>query len=227
MLGGVRLTVTRSGRPVAELRPLAPRGLDAAILLARWQRLPSVDAAQFRRDLDPRLDDMKRRRPSAARPAGHQYRHSARAATGPAAAATGAVHFDSLAGRTLRRSPGGHDGAGTGSAASPPATSGGGLERSPWMRRQHPRSAKSPPTCGARAQDLGPRLRRGGRRHRDRERVAAVHGQPGRLRRNQRPQSWPWRTLMSRVTLTQNSASLERRLPVRGPELCRKRPACA
>jgi len=56
VLGGERLTVTRSGRPVAELRPLAPRGLDAATLLERWQRLPAVDAAQFRRDLDQVLD---------------------------------------------------------------------------------------------------------------------------------------------------------------------------
>ena len=56
MLGGERLTVTRSGRPVAELRPLAPHGLDAATLLKRWQRLPAVDAVQFRRELDQALD---------------------------------------------------------------------------------------------------------------------------------------------------------------------------
>ena len=56
VLGGERLTVTRSGRPVAELHPLAPRGLNAATLLKRWQRLPAVDTAQFRRDLDEVLD---------------------------------------------------------------------------------------------------------------------------------------------------------------------------
>ena len=52
VVGGERLTVTRLGRPVAELRPLALRGLDAATLLERWKRLPAVDAVQFRRDLD-------------------------------------------------------------------------------------------------------------------------------------------------------------------------------
>ena len=56
VLGGERLTVTRSGRPVAELRPLAPRGLDAATLLKRWKRLPAVDATRFRRDLDQVVD---------------------------------------------------------------------------------------------------------------------------------------------------------------------------
>ena len=56
VVGGERLIVTRLGRPVAELRPLAPRGLDAATLLERWKRLPPVDAVQFRRDLDQVLD---------------------------------------------------------------------------------------------------------------------------------------------------------------------------
>ncbi len=56
VLGGERLTVTRLGRPVAELRPLAPRGLDAATLLERWKRLPAIDAVQFRSDLDQALD---------------------------------------------------------------------------------------------------------------------------------------------------------------------------
>ena len=56
VVSGERLIVTRSGRPVAELRPLAPLGIDAASLLQRWKRLPAVDAVQFRRDLDQVLD---------------------------------------------------------------------------------------------------------------------------------------------------------------------------
>ena len=49
---GERMTVTRSGRPVAELRPLASSALSAATLLQRWRRLPAVDADALRADLD-------------------------------------------------------------------------------------------------------------------------------------------------------------------------------
>jgi antitoxin (DNA-binding transcriptional repressor) of toxin-antitoxin stability system len=48
--------VTRDGRGVAELRPLAPRPLPAATLLERWRRLPPVDAAKLRTELDAVLD---------------------------------------------------------------------------------------------------------------------------------------------------------------------------
>ena len=57
--GGERLTVTRAGRPVAELRPLPPRPLGASALLRRWRRLRPLDRALLRADLDavvnPRL----------------------------------------------------------------------------------------------------------------------------------------------------------------------------
>jgi len=49
---GERLTVTRAGRPVAELRPLPARPLGAAALLRRWHRLPALDQAALRIDLD-------------------------------------------------------------------------------------------------------------------------------------------------------------------------------
>ena len=49
---GGRVIVTRDGRPVAELRPLRPRGLPAAAILERWRRLPVVDASSLRRDID-------------------------------------------------------------------------------------------------------------------------------------------------------------------------------
>ncbi len=48
--------VTRDGRPVAELRPLARRPLQASLLLQRWRNLPAVDAARLRADLDGLLD---------------------------------------------------------------------------------------------------------------------------------------------------------------------------
>lgn len=49
---GESIVVTRSGEPVAELRPLRRRGLDAATLLARWRHLPMVDAVALRADID-------------------------------------------------------------------------------------------------------------------------------------------------------------------------------
>ena len=49
---GETLTVTRDGRPVAELRPLSRRSTGAAVLLERWRGLPSVDASRFRSDVD-------------------------------------------------------------------------------------------------------------------------------------------------------------------------------
>ena len=46
----------RSGRPVAELRPLGRRGLDPQTLLTRWQLLPRVDPEAFRADIDSVID---------------------------------------------------------------------------------------------------------------------------------------------------------------------------
>lgn len=53
---GNPVTVTRDGRPVAELRPLRPAGLTAAVLLARWRHVPIVDRERLRRDIDAVLD---------------------------------------------------------------------------------------------------------------------------------------------------------------------------
>lgn len=53
---GERLTVTRSGRPVAELRPLHGAALTAAVLLQRWRRLPALDPAALRADLDATVE---------------------------------------------------------------------------------------------------------------------------------------------------------------------------
>jgi len=54
--GGQAVLVTRDGQPVAELRPLRPRGLPAALLLERWRHVPAVDARALRDDLDAILD---------------------------------------------------------------------------------------------------------------------------------------------------------------------------
>lgn len=56
VLGGERLTVTRSGRPVAELRPLTRRAPDPATLLDRWRHVPHVDPEGLRQDIDRVID---------------------------------------------------------------------------------------------------------------------------------------------------------------------------
>ncbi len=49
---GESVTITRDGRPVAELRPLSPAPLPGRMLLDRWRNLPPVDPAQLRADID-------------------------------------------------------------------------------------------------------------------------------------------------------------------------------
>ena len=53
---GEELTVTRGGKPVAQLRPLTGRRLSAEALLNRWSRLPDVDPQRLRGDIDSVLD---------------------------------------------------------------------------------------------------------------------------------------------------------------------------
>jgi prevent-host-death family protein len=56
LAGGERITITRGGKPVAELRPLPGPTLSAEALLARWHRLPPVDPLVLRSDLDDVLE---------------------------------------------------------------------------------------------------------------------------------------------------------------------------
>ena len=53
---GEHLTVTRAGKPVAELRPMGRPALTAEVLLGRWRHLPPVDADQLREDIDDLAD---------------------------------------------------------------------------------------------------------------------------------------------------------------------------
>jgi len=53
---GERFTVTRDGRPVAELRPYRSTPLSAAVLLRRWRRLPILDTGRLRDDVDAIID---------------------------------------------------------------------------------------------------------------------------------------------------------------------------
>lgn len=53
---GEQITVTRAGKPVAELRPVSRPPLTAETLLARWHRLPALDYHAMRAELDEMLD---------------------------------------------------------------------------------------------------------------------------------------------------------------------------
>jgi prevent-host-death family protein len=53
---GEQITITRSGKAVAELRTLSHPPLAAEVLLNRWRRLPRVDPIALRSDVDRLLD---------------------------------------------------------------------------------------------------------------------------------------------------------------------------
>lgn len=53
---GESVVVTKDGEPVAEVIPLRRTPLHRDQLLERWATLPSIDAEQFRRDVDDMLD---------------------------------------------------------------------------------------------------------------------------------------------------------------------------
>lgn len=53
---GETVTITRNGRPVAELRPLPRRAESLADLDHRFAGLPAIDQTTFRRDIDALID---------------------------------------------------------------------------------------------------------------------------------------------------------------------------
>lgn len=53
---GERLTITRSGKPVAQLVALRPAALSLDELRRRWARLPDIDPVALRHDLDALVD---------------------------------------------------------------------------------------------------------------------------------------------------------------------------
>lgn len=56
VVAGESITVTRSGKPVAELRPL-PRGrVTAVAVVQRFKRLPRIEVERFRADIDAVVD---------------------------------------------------------------------------------------------------------------------------------------------------------------------------
>lgn len=53
---GEQITITRTGKAVAELRGLSRAPLTAETLLSRWRLLPRVDSIALRKDIDELLD---------------------------------------------------------------------------------------------------------------------------------------------------------------------------
>ncbi|MDQ6806055.1 MAG: type II toxin-antitoxin system prevent-host-death family antitoxin [Actinomycetota bacterium] len=53
---GEAITITRAGKPVAELRAVPAPPLSAPTLLARRRTLPAVDPVAMRREIDEILD---------------------------------------------------------------------------------------------------------------------------------------------------------------------------
>lgn len=53
---GELLIITRSGKPVAELRPLGREPMPLNVVLARRRQLPPIDPDQLRHDLDQVLN---------------------------------------------------------------------------------------------------------------------------------------------------------------------------
>lgn len=53
---GERLTITKAGKPVAQLVALPRQPAPLDVLRLRWARLPRVDPAALRRELDAVLD---------------------------------------------------------------------------------------------------------------------------------------------------------------------------
>jgi antitoxin (DNA-binding transcriptional repressor) of toxin-antitoxin stability system len=54
------VTITRGGKPVAELRPLGQAKLSAQALIERWRHLPALDPVTVRADIDQTLDSSVR-----------------------------------------------------------------------------------------------------------------------------------------------------------------------
>lgn len=54
---GERLTITRGGKPVAQLVALRPAPVPLDELVRRRARLPHVDPSELRRDIDAVIDE--------------------------------------------------------------------------------------------------------------------------------------------------------------------------
>lgn len=55
-VAGELVTITRDGKPVAQLERVAPPRLSANALIERFRRLPRVDPQRLREDVDAIVD---------------------------------------------------------------------------------------------------------------------------------------------------------------------------
>jgi len=53
---GERVTITRAGKAVAELRPYSSARFSAEALLARWRHLPPIDPSGWPHDVEEIVD---------------------------------------------------------------------------------------------------------------------------------------------------------------------------
>lgn len=56
VIAGEHVTITRDGEPVARLVPVQRKPLSAAAVVERFRKLPCIDPAQFRQDVDSMID---------------------------------------------------------------------------------------------------------------------------------------------------------------------------
>lgn len=53
---GESVTITRDGKPVAQLAPLPVRPMSASALVERFSHLPALEPQRFRSDVDQTVD---------------------------------------------------------------------------------------------------------------------------------------------------------------------------
>ena len=53
---GQSFIITRDGHPVAEIQPLRRRPLSREVVLERFARVPAIDGAKLRSDIDSVID---------------------------------------------------------------------------------------------------------------------------------------------------------------------------
>lgn len=56
VVAGEIVTITRGGKPVAQLEPMARGKLSAATLVERFRQLPALDPRRLRADVDAVVD---------------------------------------------------------------------------------------------------------------------------------------------------------------------------
>jgi prevent-host-death family protein len=56
VLAGEQITITKHGKPVADLVPHRPKASQRDVIVERWRHLPPIDYAAMRAELDEIID---------------------------------------------------------------------------------------------------------------------------------------------------------------------------